>query len=90
MLFAVHYADEPNFGTGAHPQFPEAYTHVANVDTATIDEVFRLMQNLGYAWWENKWVDCLKQDRSMSVGDVVVCDAGTFRCEMIGWAEITT
>jgi len=90
MLFKVYHANEPNFGMGKPPKFPQEFTHVANVDTATIDEVYRLTNHIGYAWWESKWVDCIKQSRSTSVGDVVVDSNGKiFRCENVGWKEIT-
>jgi hypothetical protein len=59
------------------------YTHVANVDTADMEEAFAAM-NL----WEGATVEKLGPCSSMSVGDILDVDGKLFRCASCGFDEI--
>jgi hypothetical protein len=59
------------------------YTHVANVDTADMEEAFAAM-NL----WEGATVEKLGPCSSMSVGDILEVDGKLFRCATFGFDEI--
>lgn len=39
-----------------------------------LDDAFRLTNHIDRAWWESGEVECKKQSRSTSVGDVVVLE----------------
>jgi len=86
----VFHAKEPTFGFGPHPQWPEGYRFVAEVDARDIDEGYGLTNNLERAWVENPEVRSVAAGlRSTSVGDVVIGPDGRgWRCEPIGWSEI--
>ena len=59
------------------------YTHVANVDTADMEEAFAAM-NL----WEGATVEKLGPCSSMSVGDILDVDGKLFRCASCGFDAI--
>lgn len=93
--YEVWHKDIPAF-VGATPAdlkaFPAGYTHVANVTTDAIYDVFRLTNHIDAPWDENPGVQktVSRGVRSTSVGDVVVdtntgtrytylfCGLGTF------------
>lgn len=92
MKFTVYHAKNPTFGMGDHPEFNEEnYEKVAEVDSDSLGEVFRITNHIEDAWWKNKEVLWHKDgSRSTSVGDVVTDGAGfAFRCEMAGWSKIS-
>jgi len=89
MIFKVYHADHPTFGLGKVQEFPKDFTHVANVDTNNLSDVFRLTNHIDGAWWENEGVEFIQQSRSTSVGDVVEHDGKFYRCEIFGWTEFT-
>jgi hypothetical protein len=90
MFFEVHHADNPTFNVKDAESFPQGYTHVANVECPKISDVYRLTNHVDYAWWDNKWVECIKMGRSTSVGDIVIdTESGdTFVCAPFGWEKI--
>lgn len=59
------------------------YNHVANVDTADMEEAFAAM-NL----WEGATVEKLGACSSMSVGDILEVDGKLFRCASMGFDQI--
>ena len=59
------------------------YTHVANVDTADMEEAFAAM-NL----WEGATVEKLGPCSSMSVGDILEVDGKLFSCASMGFDQI--
>lgn len=92
-MYTVYHADNPTFCL-PHPKFSlndrTGFSVVAIVDAASLEEVFRLTNHIDKPWQENDQVSYGKKNaRSTSVGDVVVGNEGAFRCEMVGWTEIT-
>jgi len=90
----VYHAMNPNFGMGAPLPLDAAhYRVVAILQTASLEEAFRLTNSIDAAWYENPEVRALVgPTRSTSVGDVVVLSDETgsraFRCDLVGWAQI--
>jgi len=67
-----------------------AYTHVATVEAKGLDHAFELTNHIDKHWWENTGVELHvpAQQRSTSVGDVIVRDDGAkFLCAMVGWQQ---
>jgi len=61
------------------------YTHVANLDTADMEEAFMFM-NL---WEDESKVERLGRCSSMSVGDILEMEDGTkFRCASFGFTAL--
>lgn len=90
MKFLVYHVKNPTFFP-PHPEWnQENYEHVAEVDTTSLEEVFRVTNHIDEPWWKNKEVTWYKPNsRSTSVGDVVTDGAGmVFRCEGTGWQRI--
>lgn len=86
----VYHAKKPNFGFGDEIEFNDVnFEFVAEVETTSKDEAFKLTNNIDQPWHLNKKVIARKQPcRSTSVGDVLVCSGIPYRCEDIGWSEI--
>jgi hypothetical protein len=84
----VWHVKEPSFGFKEH-SFPQEYELVAEVDTDKLEVAFELTNTIHCAWWENDGVTAMKQTRSTSVGDVVEIDGKHWRCEMMGWKELS-
>jgi hypothetical protein len=73
------------------PSFPEDYEMVASVTTEKgIEDVFRLTNHIDYDWTENtEVIACGQNNRSTSVGDVVIDGAGKkLLCAGCGWEEL--
>lgn len=93
MLFKVYHQDRPSFmGNDAETlkDFPNGFTHVANVEAKNLGEVFEKTNHIDSNWTLNPGVTLTAMGsfgpRSTSVGDVVVSEAEhRFTCEMIGW-----
>jgi len=90
MQYKVYHAKQPTFGFGKQPAFSEC-EHVATVETDELGKTFVLTNHIEDAWQKNPEVIWAKQEaRSTSVGDIVEDGNGKrFRCESIGWSEIT-
>lgn len=88
MFFKLYHAD--NFNTKNSKNFPNGYTHVANVECPNIDDVFHLTNHIDMSWWYNKWVDCIVESRSTSIGDIVINTATNeaFICAQYGWEKL--
>jgi len=95
MQYIVWHANEPNWGHGQKPAFPEEYKRVAVVTSDGIDDVFRITNHIEDSWTKNPEVNSLPdgpQQRSTSVGDVVEefrPDGKKFYCDNFGWGELT-
>ena len=74
------------------PVFPDDYILVAIVDSEVLEKVFELTNHIDSQWWDNDGVEVVGDNhhRSTSVGDIVVTNEGTFRCENVGWHELET
>jgi len=69
--------------------FPDDYDLVATVESEDLERVFYLTNHVESSWTDNSGVEAHSPPhRSTSMGDVVVTEEGTFRCEMIGWKKI--
>jgi len=84
--YDLFQARKPNFGLGPHPQWPEAFRQVAEVEVEDLEEVFEATNgepmHPQVRWLVPDW-------RTTSVGDVVVGpDGRAHRCEMIAWSDI--
>ena len=103
-MIAVHHATNPTWGFGPDPVWPEAYTHVADVDVDDENHalVFQLTNTIDHHWWLNRGVTPnfdspafrevkgMKGTRSTSVGDIIVLSDGkVLRCANVGWVEVT-
>jgi hypothetical protein len=72
--------------------YPDDYILVAIVDSEVLEKVFELTNHIDTQWWDNDGVEVVGDNhhRSTSVGDIVVTNEGTFRCEDLGWHELET
>jgi len=86
-VIKVWHAIKPTFGF-SQLAFPTDYELVAHVDTDDLDVAFELTNHISNEWWLNEDVQCVKQGRSTSVGDVLELNNKLYRCEMAGWSEI--
>lgn len=86
----VFHAINPTFGFEKQPQWPEEYRLVAETETDDLQQVFALTNSIEYDWWLNSVKSLVGSCRSSSVGDVVVTSEGKiWRCDMMGWSELT-
>jgi hypothetical protein len=90
MPVQVFHDNEPNFGFPRHnDRWPEGFSLVATVDTNDINHAFALTQHVEDSWTNNDRVNAEPgEHRSTSVGDVLVCDGETYRCENVGWTKL--
>ena len=93
----VMHAQEPTFGRGSHPAYPEGYRIVAVVthdapENLTDEQLaaFAFMEtnHIDTTWWENDSVTLQEKSRSTSVGDVVSVRGRVLRCMNAGWALV--
>jgi hypothetical protein len=68
----------------------EEYTKVAEVEADGIEKVFELTNHIDHDWTTNEGVTAFgRQQRSTSVGDIVINNNGTqLLCASLGWEEI--
>jgi len=89
MIYKILHANRGNFFAEELPI--DAYTHVANVQASSLDEVFRLTQNVFKNWTKSNGVlHSIGELRSTSVGDIII-EEGTgkmFMVENIGFREV--
>jgi hypothetical protein len=91
MKYSVYHDDNPTFRVDAQraSRFPDGYTHVADVETYTIDHVYELTNHIDKDWTTNGGVTPhVARARSTSVGDVVVTPIGAFICANTGWKKL--
>jgi hypothetical protein len=91
MKYKVYHADEPTFGFGGKPTFPEDYTLVATVECKDEEDVFRATNHIDSDWTQNTEIVELHEEicRSTSVGDVVVDeDNVAMYCAPVGWEDM--
>ena len=102
MKVKVFHANNPTFGMGDAPKFPEEFTHVADVELPIIsslpdiyylnnaqDVAYRLTNHIDTDWRENKEVTGLTENaRSTSVGDVIQIGDDFFEVGMMGFEKI--
>jgi len=88
--WTVYHADNPNFGFGERPKFPQEYTKVALVACENIEDAFRLTNHIERDWKYNPeiiWYGA--RCRSTSVGDIVIDpDLGIWYCDSVGWEKL--
>lgn len=92
MKFKVYHATQPQFLPSSPPlDWPEDYELVAEVDATTPDTAFARTNSNGRHWSLQPGVTCFDPEaRSTSIGDVVASSDGkVYRCESVGWREIT-
>ena len=93
--FEVFHYREPgtgrmHFGFG-EPFAENAYVKVAEVEAESVEDAYRLTNNIETAWNYNPEVTYLAEPkgcRSTSMGDVIVASGHAFRCASVGWEEI--
>jgi hypothetical protein len=91
--FQVWHKDVPAFFGATDDDlaaFPVGYTHVANVETADVREVFQLTNHIDAPWFQNPEVEPIGTTdrlRSTSVGDVIVGGGKRVAVENIGLRE---
>jgi hypothetical protein len=90
-MIQVFHAIKPTFGLKLvnlpEPKFPADFELVAEVDTDSIGEAFRLTNHIDHSWYENEGVKTIKKARSTSVGDIVVTSTGAYQCMPLGWEK---
>ena len=89
-MLKVYHAVDPKFGMGEVKQeFPADYELVATVETASVEEAFRLTNHIDGDWRYNEGVKPTElARRSTSVGDIVVDMNGRiWECASCGWTE---
>ena len=75
----VYHAVWPGFHSGDNlfGQCPDGYQLVAEVETESLDDAFRLTNDVDGHWWLNAGVSARRIPcRSTSVGDVIVLPDG--------------
>jgi hypothetical protein len=90
LKFDVYHSITPDFFALRNTdEFPHGYVKVASVECNTVDDAFRLTNNIDHDWWRNKEVTYYLNPklRSTSVGDIVVKEGKAYLCSMIGWKE---
>jgi hypothetical protein len=66
--------------------FPRDYELVARVQARYIEEAFGRSNDPGPLWWRHRDVECLKETRTTTVNDVIVCpDQRVFLAFERGW-----
>jgi hypothetical protein len=65
------------------------YKHVADVDTASLEQAFRLTNSIDNHWSLNHGVKHYETSRSTSVGDVMEQDGKFYVVASFGFTEIT-
>ena len=101
MKVKVFHANNPTFGMGDAPKFPEEFTHVADVELPIIsslpdiyylnnaqDVAYRLTNHIDTDWTENEEVIVFTDNpRSTSVGDVMQIGNRYWEVAMVGFDE---
>lgn len=89
MIATVYHTNQDNF-YNLSASFPDDFVKVADVETSSLGDVFRITNHIDSDWTRNPEVVKLyaEQVRSTSVGDVVVLEGKAHRCLMCGWGEI--
>jgi hypothetical protein len=67
---------------------PQELVPVAEVETDSLEEAYRLTNHLDKSWYENHGVKTLLKSRSTSVGDVLHINGKQFLVAMCGFIEI--
>lgn len=73
--------------------FPDDFVLVAEVNSDSLEEIYRLTNHIDEAWWDNPGVKRIPENpvRSTSTGDLVILSDGRmFVCCTIGWSQIGT
>ena len=85
MAHIIHLMKGPD-GWPLEPLIAENYEYIGEVVHEDLELIFRAMNCVDGSEIEHylKEFKC----RSLSVGDVVHCDHGTFICERVGWKDL--
>jgi len=88
-VIEVWHAQQPTWGFN-DPEWPTAYTKVAEVETDDLDRAYELTNHIDRAWFTNPGVRAFDAPRlrSTSVGDVLVRAGAAYRCADAGWTLI--
>jgi len=72
-----------------HSAFGDGFKHVANVDSDSLEEVYRLTNSIEHHWAENDAVEALTEPtRSTSVDDFVCLDSVWYVIAGMGFEEV--
>ena len=92
MKFKVYHKNEMKFGFNTPETFNKSdYTMVAEVESADLEDVFRITNHIESDWTKNPEVIKIHggRCRSTSVGDIVEDENGNFHyCAGCGWENI--
>jgi len=99
MEAKVYHALQPNFGFKgfkAQPKWPDDYVHVATVKVPEyyanpLDWVYEQTNTIRHMWTENPSIQWCRspQERSTSVGDIVIIDGTCNYCDHVGWIPVS-
>jgi hypothetical protein len=67
---------------------PGRLIKVAEVDTNSLEDAFRLTNHIDEAWFNNPEVKVIKKSRSTSIGDVMELDGKKYIVNDIGFKEV--
>ena len=84
----IFYLKSGNFGQPPSPLIASAYDYIGEVKFEDLETIFRAMNAFDGSDIEKYLAEF--QCRSMSVGDIVACDHGTFICAAAGWKQLTS
>jgi hypothetical protein len=89
-MFKVYHRNNPTFWDNEEKMVNiKDFTFVAEVDTDSYGDVFRLTNHIDTEWWNNEEVTLIKESRSTSVGDLVVdADGKAHLCCSVGWSDV--
>jgi hypothetical protein len=91
MKFKIWHANNPTFGFGEQPKFPEEYTKVSLVEADSVADTFRITNHIDSDWRMNDEVIESYKDRvrSTSIGDIVEDEDDDFYlCASVGWEKM--
>lgn len=78
-----------HFNTDGYVPHKDDYELVAEVHAQDLEQVFFFTNHVDKEWFDHLNVNCVKESRSTSVGDLVEdADGKLHLCAGIGWVEI--
>ena len=83
-MIEVYHAHRPCY----IPEKDAEYTKIAEVETDSLEEAFKLTNSTDKPWYENEKVKVIEKSRSTSVGDMMKKKGKKFSVDIFGFREI--
>lgn len=87
----VWHARKPTWGSNDPAFTQDNFELVATLEGERPDDGYEATNHIDCPWWENEGVTLVGEpnQRSTSVGDVVVVDGVAHRCLFAGWSLVS-